>query len=97
MEILACPDPTCPAYAEVVDRWSVPSTDGPVEHVRTRCLDRHIFTVPIDGVRWTSAPARRWTEILPTQNCGPDRSGDDGSRSADGDRSTGLGGWRRLR
>lgn len=39
-----CPDPACTAPAEIVDRWLWDSTDGPIEHVRTRCLARHMFT-----------------------------------------------------
>lgn len=70
MEIIACPDPECRAYAEVVDRWSVPSTDGPVEHIQTRCLSRHLFTVPIEYVRWTPA-AHRWMDVLPRQHEAP--------------------------
>jgi hypothetical protein len=46
LDLIQCPDPTCRALAEVIDRFSLYSTDGPVEHVRTRCLQRHHFTVP---------------------------------------------------
>lgn len=45
MEIIPCPDPACSSPAEVIDRWALESTDGPVEHLKTRCLSRHIFTV----------------------------------------------------
>jgi hypothetical protein len=44
MEIVACPDPTCPAPAWVYDRWTWESTAGPVEHVKTGCEDGHWFT-----------------------------------------------------
>jgi hypothetical protein len=44
MDIVACPDPTCPAPAWVHDRWTWESTDGPVEHVQTGCGDGHWFT-----------------------------------------------------
>lgn len=53
MEIVVCPDPACAVPAEVLDRWHWPSTDGPVEHMRTRCLARHVYTVPLDG-HWAS-------------------------------------------
>ncbi len=46
LHIIACPDPLCGLPAEVVDRFTFSSTDGPIEHVRTYCLHRHIFTVP---------------------------------------------------
>jgi hypothetical protein len=39
---VACPEPGCHATAEVVDRYPLSSTDGPVSMVRTRCLGRHI-------------------------------------------------------
>ena len=44
MQILACPDHSCQAPAEIEDRWVFPSTSGPVEHVQTRCLNGHVFT-----------------------------------------------------
>ena len=44
MDIVACPDPTCPAPASVHDRWTWASTSGPVEHVKTGCEAGHWFT-----------------------------------------------------
>jgi hypothetical protein len=44
MDIVACPDPTCPAPAWVADRWTWESTAGPVEHVKTGCEAGHWFT-----------------------------------------------------
>jgi len=44
MDIVACPDPTCPAPAWVHDRWTWESTGGPVEHAKTGCADGHWFT-----------------------------------------------------
>jgi hypothetical protein len=44
MDIVACPDPTCPAPASVHDRWTWASTAGPVEHVKTGCEAGHWFT-----------------------------------------------------
>ncbi len=38
--------PQCGLLAEVVDRDVWPSTDGPVEHVHVRCVDRHRFVLP---------------------------------------------------
>jgi len=48
--IVACPDSACGQAAEIVAAWRWPSTSGPVEHVRTRCLARHVFTPPVDAV-----------------------------------------------
>jgi hypothetical protein len=44
MDIVACPDPTCPAPAWVYDRWTWESTGGPVGHAKTGCADGHWFT-----------------------------------------------------
>jgi hypothetical protein len=50
--LAVCPDPSCVAPAEIPDRITVGSTDGPVEHVRTLCLDGHRFYLPADRVPW---------------------------------------------
>jgi hypothetical protein len=49
MQIVACPDPACAVPAEVLDRWSWASTDGPLEHIRVQCVNRHVFTVPVQA------------------------------------------------
>jgi hypothetical protein len=41
-DLVACPEPGCHAMAEVVDRYALSSTDGPVSMVRTRCLGKHV-------------------------------------------------------
>jgi hypothetical protein len=46
-EIVSCPE--CGHAAEVVDRDFLPSTDGLVEHVRLRCVQRHWFYMPADS------------------------------------------------
>lgn len=38
--------PECGETAEVLDRHVLESTDGPVEHLRIRCLRRHWFLLP---------------------------------------------------
>jgi hypothetical protein len=45
---ISCPQPGCAAPAEIVDRWTWTSTDGPVEHVKTWCANGHGFTPPLD-------------------------------------------------
>ena len=55
LHLVVCPD--CAAPAEVVDRFTLPSTDGPVEHVTVRCLVRHRFTLPAASL--PAAPAVR--------------------------------------
>ena len=44
--LVPCPDPACGALAEISDRVAVGSTDGPIEHVRTLCLEGHHFFLP---------------------------------------------------
>ena len=44
LDLVVCPE--CSAPAEVVDRFTLPSTDGPVEHVTVACLARHRFLLP---------------------------------------------------
>ena len=59
-ELIACPGPGCEVPAGVVDRFVLASTDGPVEHVRTWCLEGHGFTMLADGlVGWPVARDRR--------------------------------------
>ena len=44
LDLVVCPE--CCAPAEVVDRFVLASTDGPVEHVEVACLARHRFLLP---------------------------------------------------
>jgi hypothetical protein len=45
LDLVVCPE--CAAPAEVVDRFALPSTDGPVEHVKVLCVVRHWFVLPV--------------------------------------------------
>ena len=59
-ELIACPERGCGVPAGVVDRFVLASTDGPVEHVRTWCLEGHGFTQLADDlVGWPMAKDRR--------------------------------------
>jgi len=52
-ELIACPEIGCGVPAGVVDRFVLASTGGPVEHVKTWCLDGHGFTQRVDAlVAW---------------------------------------------
>jgi hypothetical protein len=68
VDVVACPDPTCQAPAWVLDRWTWPSTDGPVDHVKTGCEAGHHFTptaasvAPFRGP--TPATSRRPAEVV---------------------------------
>ena len=67
MDVVACPDPTCQAPAWVHDRWTWPSTDGPVEHVKTGCEAGHWFTPMTASLVLFRAPTpatRRQAEVV---------------------------------
>ncbi|MBM7506370.1 hypothetical protein JOE61_000184 [Nocardioides salarius] len=63
MDLTLCPE--CASIAEVLWRDRVESTDGPVEHVRIQCLQRHCFLLPTSKlteeprVRASGAEARQ--------------------------------------
>ena len=42
--------------AELIDRWNFSSTAGPVPHVRTACLQGHVFTVRQESVARVPEP-----------------------------------------
>ena len=47
LDLIQCPEEGCTMPAEVKDRYTLYSTDGPVEHVRTLCINRHVFNMPL--------------------------------------------------
>lgn len=62
-DLVQCPDPDCQAPAEIVDRWTWASTGGPLEHVRTCCLARHVFT-PVSATL-VAIPEQHAPEAVP--------------------------------
>jgi uncharacterized protein YbaR (Trm112 family) len=61
LDLVACP--ACAAPAEVVERYVLDSTDGPIEHATVRCSERHRFTVLVERLVTPRAPERgagRW-------------------------------------
>jgi hypothetical protein len=46
IDLVACPECTMTAAVQGSDRLE--STDGPVEHVRVTCVNRHWFVMPAD-------------------------------------------------
>jgi len=59
--IARCPDPDCPAPAEVYAEVAHDSTHGPVRHARTFCLNRHFYQLPVEyipGMPPPPVPAR---------------------------------------
>jgi hypothetical protein len=55
--IVSCPQAGCGASAEIVDRWVWLSTDGPVEHVKTWCVNGHGFTPALDTLTTQPTPS----------------------------------------
>ena len=46
--LVACPE--CHEPAHVLERFTLASTDGPLEHVKVRCGGGHWFALPADRV-----------------------------------------------
>lgn len=53
-DIVDCP--SCGLPAEIVDTFTLGSTDGPVEHVKVVCIAGHWFTPQADRLGATPAP-----------------------------------------
>jgi hypothetical protein len=41
--------PSCLQPAEIVDQFTLPSTDGPATHVKVRCESGHWYTLLVGG------------------------------------------------
>jgi hypothetical protein len=61
MDITTCPE--CGQPATVQWRAVLESTDGPMEHARIDCLDRHWFLLPIAAL--DRGPALTAQAVLP--------------------------------
>jgi hypothetical protein len=48
METTTCPE--CEAPAEIRGRSVWESTDGPIEHIRVECIQRHWFLMSVDSL-----------------------------------------------
>ena len=48
LDLTVCPEPSCSSAAQIFDRSVLQSTDGPIEHVRIQCLNRHHFLLPVE-------------------------------------------------
>jgi hypothetical protein len=66
MMFLDCPEymdrhgaARCGLPAEVQDRYTMQSTDGPLESARIRCPRGHYFNGPIESLTWDKAAAGR--------------------------------------
>jgi hypothetical protein len=50
--LVSCPD--CGVPAQITERFCLPSTDGPVDHIAVHCAAGHHFRMPADRL---AAPA----------------------------------------
>lgn len=62
MSIVGCPD--CGAPAEVTERFILPSTDGPVDHVVVVCSAGHHFRMPAEGLSVAADEHRSVLRVL---------------------------------
>jgi hypothetical protein len=46
ISLLPCPE--CGILAEVTDRFSLPGTGGPVDHLAVQCMAGHHLRMPVD-------------------------------------------------
>jgi hypothetical protein len=53
MDTTYCPE--CGSLAEVEWRAVMESTDGPIEHARIRCVQKHWFLLPVGGLTEVSS------------------------------------------
>ncbi len=56
IQLTRCPELGCSMPAEMVDRFMLASTDGPIEHVRTYCLAGHMITIPTERLATDPSP-----------------------------------------
>ena len=56
MDLTTCPE--CGNLAEIQWRDVLESTDGPVEHAKLVCVERHWFLMPVSSLASPPVPAR---------------------------------------
>ena len=56
MDLTTCPE--CGNAAEIQWRDVVESTDGPIEHAKIVCVDRHWFLMPVASLASPRMPER---------------------------------------
>ena len=67
LDLVGCP--ACAAPAEVVERYVLDSTDGPIEHATVLCSDRHRFTVLVERLRHPTRAANGGGAMGATLSC----------------------------
>jgi hypothetical protein len=48
VQLTRCPE--CDQAAEIEYRSVLDSSDGPIEHLKIRCINRHWFHLPVDYI-----------------------------------------------
>jgi hypothetical protein len=66
MDTTHCPE--CGHVAEVEWREVLESTDGPVEHAKVRCVQKHWFLLPVASLALARQPAE--VRAAPTRSAG---------------------------
>ena len=56
-DIISCPQ--CGAPARITERFRLDSTDGPLEHLKSGCVNHHWFTMPAEMLEPQRAAAER--------------------------------------
>ncbi len=69
LTLISCPE--CGVPAEITDRFSLPSTDGPVDHVTVTCARRHHFRMPSDSLPAADQEQLRRPEPAPPAPIAP--------------------------
>jgi hypothetical protein len=77
MDTTTCP--ACGALAEVVWRAVLESTDGPIEHAKVLCVQRHWFLLPVGSLQ---ASAHAPTRPAPQQESAEQSAHSHGRRAA---------------
>ena len=67
MTLLPCPE--CGVPAEVPDRISLPSTDGPIDHLAMSCVAGHHFNLASDRL-----PSQSQQELAQIGHCSRERA-----------------------
>ena len=65
--LTAIPCPDCDVPAEITERFSLPSTDGAVDHIVVRCAAGHCFRMAADRL-----PSHQQQELV-TRKPQPER------------------------
>jgi hypothetical protein len=63
MDTTHCPE--CGALAEIEWRTVMESTDGPIEHAKIRCAQRHWFLLPVAALAAPRQPVQPCTPVRP--------------------------------